>query len=271
MHVLAKMRSAAPQYVYTDVFCASILTSCPSKMYSPALDACITQGGVCNIRITPNGKSVSLIDVIRIVCFTRQDGSGFLPSARTSAQEYTNRLPGWAPDGKYKFKGRGQQYTPIVSLERLPALIRILICKMRRSMKWKRETLMLYGCCTEELDVDARFYVEAEVLPHLTRAFAACGPTPQMRIGPYRIDLYLLGPKIAVECDENGHSGYNKNQEAGRESFIQQALGCSFVRFNPQAQGFDLMDTVAAIVDKMVIKHPFDHSPTTESSKCLCP
>ncbi|KAK9831271.1 hypothetical protein WJX74_010051 [Apatococcus lobatus] len=219
-------------------------------MQSQALTACIKRVGVANIRITPDCKSVSAIDVTRALCLSGKTLAG----ANANALTLLNRLVGWTPDGKIKFRGRGQQHTPIVSLERLPQLIRKLICKMRRSMKWKRQMLAEFGCCTEELDMEATVYVEAEVMPHLIKAFAACDPMPQFAIGPYRIDLYLAGPKIAVECDENGHSGYDKMAEATREAFVKETLGCSFARFNPHAPGFEVMDAVAAVVKAMVAK-----------------
>lgn len=119
-------------------------------------------------------------------------------------------------------------------------------------MSWKRRILAEYACDTEDVDMEAHVYVEAEIVPQLVKAFTAFNPLPQFIIGRYRIDLYLMGPKIAVECDENGHSGYGKMGEATRENFIKETLGCRFVRFNPQAAGFDVMDVVAAIVQAIV-------------------
>ncbi|KAK9831243.1 hypothetical protein WJX74_009122 [Apatococcus lobatus] len=66
------------------------------------------------------------------------------------------------------------------------------------------------------------------------------------------VDLYLSKPKIAVECDEHGHSAYNQLQERQRQTFIEEQLGCTFVRFNPYAQGFSIGDPIAAIVDKLM-------------------
>ncbi len=119
-------------------------------------------------------------------------------------------------------------------------------------MSWKRRMLEEYGCETENVDVEARVYTESEIVPQLTKAFAACNPMTQFGVGPYRVDIYLQGPKIAVECDENGHSSYGKVAEASRESFIKETLGCRFVRFNPHAAGFDVLDVVAAIVRTMI-------------------
>ena len=55
----------------------------------------------------------------------------------------------------------------------------------------------------------------------------------QYQVGPYRIDMYLPELKIAVECDERGHSGYSKFEEDIREQFIVQKTGCRFERYDP--------------------------------------
>lgn len=210
------------------------------------------------IRMTPDGKQASVIDLIGVICFL-DNANKLTSNAADKASVYWNRLRRehehvGALSMDFKFKGRGQRYTPVMLLEQLPLLIRKLVCKMRRSMKWKREMLAAYGCSTEDVDLEARVFVEAEIMPHLIKAFAACDPRPQFSIGPYRIDLYLAKPKIAVECDENGHSGYDRLAEASRESLIKQALGCSFVRFNPQAHGFGVSDAMAAVVKALIDK-----------------
>ena len=211
------------------------------------------------VRVTPDNSNVSVIDVIRIVCFTRSNGQMQSASGQKNASDYLKFLfnaagAKWNPDGKYKFKGQGQRPTPIVATDRLPQLIRILVCKMRRSLRWKRATLEKYGCDCADLDLEWRMFVESEIMPHLLKAFAACSPKPQFACGPYRIDLYLPLPKIAVECDELGHGGYKKEAELRRERFITESLDCRFVRFNPHCSNFDVMDVVGLIVRAMTIE-----------------
>jgi very-short-patch-repair endonuclease len=61
------------------------------------------------------------------------------------------------------------------------------------------------------------------------------------RVYEYKVDLYLLDWKIAVECDEEGHQNrqkYPKREEETRQQFIESHLGCKFVRFNPQEDDF---------------------------------
>ena len=74
----------------------------------------------------------------------------------------------------------------------------------------------------------------------------------QFRIGPYRIDLYLAGPKIAIECDEHGHRKYDQGMEAARELFIKEHLGCCFVRYDPFTRDFSVNHVAARVVENLV-------------------
>lgn len=49
--------------------------------------------------------------------------------------------------------------------------------------------------------------------------------------GRYKIDFYFVDCKVAVEIDEWGHQGYYGDKE--RQTFIENKLGCVFVRINP--------------------------------------
>ena len=49
----------------------------------------------------------------------------------------------------------------------------------------------------------------------------------------FRIDLYLPELRIAVECDERGHSSYPKQKERIRQQWIEKQLNCRFERYDP--------------------------------------
>ena len=55
----------------------------------------------------------------------------------------------------------------------------------------------------------------------------------QYQVGPYKLDMYLKDLKIAVECDECGHTSYSEIEEIIREQFIMEELGCQFLRYDP--------------------------------------
>ena len=87
---------------------------------------------------------------------------------------------------------------------------------------------------------------EQESMLVLESAFADLSPIRQFAVHGYRIDLYLAKVNIAIECDEHGHSHGYPNDPV-REQIIKSALGCSFVRFNPNEAGFNIGDVIFAI------------------------
>lgn len=94
--------------------------------------------------------------------------------------------------------------------------------------------------------------VNRQILTMLKTAFWCFGPETEFYVkgksGNYRIDLYLKLANVAVECDEHGHKSYNKDKERHRQSEIEKALGCTFVRFDPYSKNYDdilLMERVA--------------------------
>lgn len=110
----------------------------------------------------------------------------------------------------------------------------------------------MFGCNTEDLNLEMQKITEEEVMQDISKALAALGPIRQFTIGSYRIDLYLSKPKIAMECDENGHTAYKQQAEMQRQKFIEEQLGCTFVRFDPYAPGFSVFETISRVVEKLV-------------------
>jgi very-short-patch-repair endonuclease len=85
---------------------------------------------------------------------------------------------------------------------------------------------------------------EQEFIGAIRKAFSHLPMEPQFRIGNYRIDLYLTSLKIAVECDERGHSDRDESKEVARQAYIENQLGCRFLRFNPDAKDFCIYGTI---------------------------
>ena len=63
-------------------------------------------------------------------------------------------------------------------------------------------------------------------------------------VGGVYIDLYIPESKLAIECDEFGHQSYNVVDEERRQSFIENKLSCTFIRFNPCEVGLDLAHVI---------------------------
>lgn len=72
-------------------------------------------------------------------------------------------------------------------------------------------------------------------------------------VGPYFVDCYIPKLNIVIECDEHGHSCYNKSNEILRETFIKKTIGCDFIRFNPDDECFDLSIIINKILKMFCI------------------
>ena len=68
----------------------------------------------------------------------------------------------------------------------------------------------------------------------------------QFTIGKYHIDLYFIDYKLAIECDENGHTDRDPIQEKVREDYIT-SLGNKIIRYNPNTTSFDLSNVLREI------------------------
>lgn len=134
----------------------------------------------------------------------------------------------------FQFSGRGQSLTPVASLDTCLEILHLIGTAEILLADWKTSD---------------RFYprTEAQIVRVLKAAFSDCEPCTQFYVDGYRIDLYLAKQRIAIECDEEGHSHYSQKREKKREKSIKSALGCSFIRFNPYDPSFNLGDVIIQI------------------------
>lgn len=66
----------------------------------------------------------------------------------------------------------------------------------------------------------------------------------QYKVGKYRIDFYVPSIRLAVEFDENGHKGYSYAEQEGRQKYIEERLGCAFVRVSDVDSTYENLGTV---------------------------
>ena len=52
----------------------------------------------------------------------------------------------------------------------------------------------------------------------------------QYKVDNYKIDYYIPSLKVAIEYDENGHKDYSYDKQEGRQAYIEDKLGCRFIR-----------------------------------------
>lgn len=74
----------------------------------------------------------------------------------------------------------------------------------------------------------------------------------QYRVPPYFVDLFVPSLRLAIECDEYGHfgGGYNSERERRRQEFIEESVGCRFLRYNPNEPAFNLGVVINAILGR---------------------
>lgn len=94
--------------------------------------------------------------------------------------------------------------------------------------------------------------IETASIGFIQEAFKGVVPmVRQYRVNSYLIDLYIPSIKIAIECDEHGHTGYDQIKEEQRQKHIENKLGCTFIRFNPSSPDFDLANLFNTILSKV--------------------
>ena len=76
----------------------------------------------------------------------------------------------------------------------------------------------------------------------------------QFTVGSYYVDLYIKDYNLAIECDEFGHSGRDPLYEEERQKYIEDRLGCHFIRFNPDEYKFSIFRVIGDIHRYMLTK-----------------
>ena len=61
------------------------------------------------------------------------------------------------------------------------------------------------------------------------------------------IDLYFLKYKLPIECDEFNHRDRDIWYKVEQQKHIEKLLNCTFVRFNPDAKEFCILEVVNKI------------------------
>lgn len=62
---------------------------------------------------------------------------------------------------------------------------------------------------------------------------------PEYFVDGYRIDLYFPKYALAIECDEPYHQNQSL-KDAVREDYIRAKLGCTFIRYRPCDEDFNI-------------------------------
>lgn len=150
-----------------------------------------------------------------------------------------------------------------------------IILKYENQIAYNKETIMLkksahdqvithYAFTTRKTSIDSDIELkfikrylpeETETLDFVYETFSPSFTLKkQYKILSYRVDLYILGKKLAIECDEHNHNDRDPKYEKKREIDIIEATGCKFIRFNPNDKTFKLSTLVASIVKACLVQ-----------------
>lgn len=159
----------------------------------------------------------------------------------------------------FRFPG-STRHTPVADIATCKKIAIGVLAGARMSLNQKNAVLKALGMAEVIL---LRTYVEEETLESVIKVFSSLNPEKQFSCGPFRIDLYFPDQKIALECDEHGHLNYNADDEIQRQAFIEAQLTCTFVRYNPHAADFRIVDLIAELMPILMM-------PKRNCNACCC-
>jgi len=88
--------------------------------------------------------------------------------------------------------------------------------------------------------------IETNTISQIITVFKYEKIKKQYKCNNYRIDLYFIDYKLAIECDELQHNR-NKTEDNIREEIIKNKLNCTFIRYKPLSNNFNIFDVIHLI------------------------
>ena len=88
--------------------------------------------------------------------------------------------------------------------------------------------------------------IEIATLTQITTAFAGENMKHQYTILRFKLDLYFEDYKLAIECDETHHKKHAA-KDVEREELISDVLNCTFIRYNPTEDDFNIFTVINRI------------------------
>lgn len=86
--------------------------------------------------------------------------------------------------------------------------------------------------------------IEANLIEFLSQIFQGLNFVTQFRCHIYKIDLYFIDFKLAIECDEEKKHKYQYSKDIKRQKFLEEKLNCKFVRFRPESKNFKIAELI---------------------------
>ena len=107
---------------------------------------------------------------------------------------------------------------------------------------------ILDGLAGVELHKNKWLWKEQDALRQIMQAFNSEEMIHQFGAGKYKIDLYFIKYQLAIECDEFDHRDRDIWYEVERQKHIEKLLNCPFVRFNPDAKDFCILEVANKVL-----------------------
>ena len=144
-----------------------------------------------------------------------------------------------------KFSGAGQRDTPCILIDDTKKLLISFLPSCRISRIQKENIIKEFNI---DVNLDKQFlirdYIEEEIHDKIIKVFKNYNLKQQFSVLSYRIDLFFTDFKIAIECDENSHSNYNKEKEIKRMELITEEIKCTWIRYDPYGDNFCIFDLI---------------------------
>lgn len=199
--------------------------------------------GFCKdkIQITPDNKYACIFDIIKVVGGQKSPKKTWYDIEKKYKNE--NEI---SKIDKFKFSGQGKKETPCYLIENILDLIKIILISSRVAVSYKEIIMDHFDIPYDKLNV--KKYIEEEIHQNILKVFSSEDFVQQYTVLGYRLDLYSIKYKIAIECDEN-HEYYNKTFEINRQKEITKELNCKWIRYKPYDKHFDLFILIKNIYD----------------------
>ena len=130
-------------------------------------------------------------------------------------------------------------------------------CKMVLINKHGLEGLLSKSILPNALDIAKKLGInvnhilntrkEQDSIHAILKTFKGENMVRQYSVGTYYIDLYFPKYKLAIECDEFGHADRDQEYEQTRQHYIEDKLGCKFIRYNPDSKNYNIFNVLNRI------------------------
>ena len=122
-----------------------------------------------------------------------------------------------------------------------------LLYMINKCRKPTHNLKILVGLAGVELHKNKRLCKEQDTLRQIMQVFNGEEMIHQFGVGKYRIVLYFPKFKWAIECVEFGHRDRDVGYKVEQQKSIEKLLNCTFVRLNPDAKEFCILEVVNKI------------------------